>query len=568
MEKLDTIRATSGPALVPSLFPWSDPVRIGEHERDRSAGHEMATNDEIPVIDIFAGPGGLGEGFSAFKSSTGSHPFKIKLSIEMDEFAHRTLLLRSFFRQFDSGSVPDAYYEYLRGEGKWKGKNCQALLEAFPIEGKLALAEAWREELRPSVAEEVDRRITAALGPRRNRPAWVLVGGPPCQAYSLAGRVRMLGEDPAAFYKDKRHTLYKEYLRLLAVHAPSVFIMENVKGLLSATSESGARVFEQIVKDLQQPPDSSHRYRLFALSRGEGGDDQFYSDVGHAKQFVVECERHGIPQARHRLIILGVLESDFGNATRLPRRLANRAAKVTCKEAIDDLPRVRSGLSKEEDSPERWKTFVKSALSEPWFKYIAGNGHADVADAIRAALDRVTNPHKGRGDRFVPCEAAPGLKPDWFHDAKLGGACNHECRSHRSDDLHRYLFVSAYGSVRKFSPRLRNFPAALLPDHLNVDEALESGLFNDRFRVQLAGSPATTITSHISKDGHYFIHYDPSQCRSMTVREAARIQTFPDNYFFEGPRTEQYRQVGNAVPPLLASEIARIVFEGFNRQWA
>lgn len=527
----------------------------------------MATTDEIPVIDIFAGPGGLGEGFSAFKSSAGTCPFKVKLSVEMDEFAHRTLLLRSFFRQFDPGSMPPAYYEYLRGDGKWKGATCQTLLDAFPAEGKRAMAEAWREELRPSVAEEVDRRITAALGPKKNRPAWVLVGGPPCQAYSLAGRVRMLGEDPTAFYKDKRHTLYKEYLRLLAVHAPSVFIMENVKGLLSATSESGALVFEQIVKDLQRPPDSTHRYRLFALSRGEGGEDQLYSDVGHAKQFLVECERHGIPQARHRLIILGVLESDFGNQTRLPRRLANRSVKVTCRDAIDDLPRVRSGLSKEEDSPDRWKTFVKSAVSEPWFKYIAGNGHADVAEAIRFALDRVTKPRKGRGDRFVPCEPAPAFKADWFHDPKLGGACNHECRSHRSDDLHRYLFVSAYGSVRKYSPRLKNFPAALLPDHVNVDKALETGLFNDRFRVQLAGSPATTITSHISKDGHYFIHYDPSQCRSMTVREAARIQTFPDNYFFEGPRTEQYRQVGNAVPPLLASEIARIVFEGFGREW-
>lgn len=531
-------------------------------------GDDVPANETIPVIDIFAGPGGLGEGFSAFKSSTGATPFRIKLSIEMDEFAHQTLLLRSFFRQFDPGSAPSDYYEYLRGEGKWKGANCEALLDAFPVEGKRARAEAWREELRPAVADEVDRRIVAALGPRKGRPAWVLVGGPPCQAYSLAGRVRMLGgDDPNAFYKDKRHTLYKEYLRLLAKHVPSVFIMENVKGLLSATSESGARVFEHIAADLQRPPDCSHRYRLFAMSRGEGGQDQLYEDAIDAKQFIVECERHGIPQARHRLIILGVLESEFGSDTKLPRRLANRSTKVSCRDAIDDLPRVRSGFSQEEDTPERWKAFVRSAVAQPWFEYIAGNGHADVADAIRAATDRVTTPHKGMGGRFVSCDPAPGFRADWFHDPKLGGACNHQSRTHRSDDLHRYMFVSAYGSVRKFSPRLKNFPKALLPDHENVAEALESGMFNDRFRVQLAGSPATTITSHISKDGHYFIHYDPSQCRSMTVREAARIQTFPDNYFFEGPRTEQYRQVGNAVPPLLAREIAGIVFEGLRREW-
>jgi DNA (cytosine-5)-methyltransferase 1 len=153
----------------------------------------------------------------------------------------------------------------------------------------------------------------------------------------------------------------------------------------------------------------------------------------------------------------------------------------------------------------------------------------------------------------------PAHKADWFIDKKLKGICNHETRGHIRADLHRYFFAAVFAQQFGRSPLLEDLPKALLPKHENVAAALKETKFNDRFRVQLAGRPSTTVVSHISKDGHYYIHYDPSQCRSLTVREAARLQTFPDNYFFEGPRTEQYKQVGNAVPPLLAKQIAEIV---------
>jgi DNA (cytosine-5)-methyltransferase 1 len=141
----------------------------------------------------------------------------------------------------------------------------------------------------------------------------------------------------------------------------------------------------------------------------------------------------------------------------------------------------------------------------------------------------------------------------------LLGVCNHETRGHIIKDLHRYFFAAVFARKHGRSPLLQDLPKALLPEHENVTAALDETKFNDRFRVQLSYRPSTTVVSHIAKDGHYFIHYDCTQCRSLTVREAARLQTFPDNYFFEGPRTEQYKQVGNAVPPLLARQIAEIV---------
>ena len=148
---------------------------------------------------------------------------------------------------------------------------------------------------------------------------------------------------------------------------------------------------------------------------------------------------------------------------------------------------------------------------------------------------------------------------DWVADKKLEGHCNHSTRGHIKEDIFRYLFASCFAQVHGRSPLLSAFPKDLLPRHKNSAHAVRGSLFSDRFRVQVSGKPACTVTSHISKDGHYYIHYDPSQCRSLTVREAARLQTFPDNYFFCGPRTSQYVQIGNAVPPYLANQIAGIV---------
>lgn len=153
-----------------------------------------------------------------------------------------------------------------------------------------------------------------------------------------------------------------------------------------------------------------------------------------------------------------------------------------------------------------------------------------------------------------------GLR-EWYLDRRVGGVLQHESRSHMASDLHRYMFAACFAKEHGVAPRLRQFPPRLLPDHENAKEVdgEEAVPFADRFRVQLGDQPAATIVAHIAKDGHYYIHPDPSQCRSLTVREAARLQTFPDNYFFEGNRTEQFTQIGNAVPPLLARKLGQVV---------
>jgi DNA (cytosine-5)-methyltransferase 1 len=510
----------------------------------------------IPVIDLFAGPGGLGEGFSALRR--GGHPvFKIRVSIEKDPFAHQTLLLRAFFRQFPDGRAPEEYYDHLAGL-----ISREQLFGMFRTEADKADKEAWHATLGGDgfTPETVDERIRTALD---NRDNWVLIGGPPCQAYSLVGRSKIIGEKGIKEYEaDKRHFLYREYLRIIADHRPPVFVMENVKGLLSAKVKNEP-IFSRILGDLQHPvaayygPGTHRRraplsYNLFSLVVRSG--DQI-GDF-HPGDFVVRTEEYGVPQARHRVILLGINSDDPA----VPRLLEHQP-HVPIEDVISDLPRLRSGLSKEPDSPQAWLDVLLAIRNAGWL-------HDTKVDENlrREILARLREVDAGleRGDEWMRrARRVLHRYREWFIDNRLDAVINHATRSHIREDLHRYFFVSTFARVHNRSPLLNDFPKALLPKHENVADALLETKFNDRFRVQFAGRPSTTVTSHISKDGHYFIHYDPTQCRSLTVREAARLQTFPDNYFFEGPRTQQYHQVGNAVPPFLAHQIAEIVADIF-----
>lgn len=507
----------------------------------------------IPVIDIFAGPGGLGEGFSTYSVGM-NRAFKIKLSIEKDETAHKTLELRAFYRQFSAEAVPAEYYQYLRGENDI---DKFALFAKFPKESETAKQEAWMAMLGKTDRTLVKNRIIEALDGAVN---WVLIGGPPCQAYSLVGRSRMRGENPWRYAKDHRHYLYKEYLQILADHQPPVFVMENVKGLLSSsrTKTKKQNTFELILADLRNPlkavygNDSSLSYKLFSISHEspENPDDVKPED------FVVRSEAYGIPQARHRIIIVGIRSDIYKSNPILLRKIEKQ---VPIEAVINDLPKLRSGLSKQKDSPEEWRKAIKEIEIAAWMKSI----RSELRSSIQSALKRI-GASLDRGGSFVPFIAGSTEYDDWYIDNNLGGVCNHESRSHIREDLYRYFFSAVFARKYKKPPKLSDFPPELLPKHGNVQKGADGVIFNDRFRVQISGRPSTTVVSHISKDGHYYIHYDPSQCRSLTVREAARLQTFPDNYFFEGNRTQQYHQVGNAVPPLLAKQIAEIVYDVLN----
>ncbi|MBO3803986.1 MAG: DNA cytosine methyltransferase [Candidatus Brockarchaeota archaeon] len=501
----------------------------------------------IPVVDLFAGPGGLGEGFSTFRDIQGQRFFRIALAIEKDEAAHATLLVRSFFRQFNDGCVPDDYYRFVRNE-----ISLDELFRAFPAEATKALEVAWKAELGKVDESEVDKRISKAIGDAKY---WVLIGGPPCQPYSLIGRARIMGESQRKFgnkmkmyEEDSRHFLYEEYLRIIGKHAPPVFVMENVKGLLSARV-GGNLIIRKILRDLEQLGYKLHPFVDYGIQRRLF---DYFVDGQDLRDFVICCEKHGIPQCRHRVILLG-LRRDIHCQPRLLNIVKDR---VSLSRVIGDLPKLRSQLSREKDSPEAWAAAIRKLVGD-----IDSIKNPKIQAAIRNAAKRLGKYHD-TGSSFVATAAKPMYMPDWFSDIRLGGVPNHETRFHMASDLRRYFFAACFAKIMKRSPFLFDFPKSLLPAHENINRGENKDIyFRDRFRVQLKNKPSTTITAHIAKDGHYFIHPDPCQCRSLTVREAARLQTFPDNYVFLGVRTEQYRQVGNAVPPLLARQLAAVVYQ-------
>lgn len=515
--------------------------------------------NKINIIDIFAGPGGLNEGFASYKQN-GEFVYNLLLSVEKDHFSHKTLTLRALYRQFRNGKVPDEYYQYIQNPNLTTKKQ---LIENYKDEYKNCLKETLsspRELGNVNDDEFIIKKIKKHKKENKDQIN-IVIGGPPCQAYSLAGRSRNAGIDDYKIESDGRAILYKEYLRVLSVAQPEIFVMENVKGFLSAKFNNKL-IFPKILKDLHNPSDAVNKksgadYKIYSLiSEPDDYDKRGNPIYENSSSFIIKMENYGVPQKRHRVILLGI-RSDLDKT---PEILSSHVQRYTIKQIINGLPKLRSGLSKELDSPENWFKNV-STSGNSLIKNIESEKHEKI---ISKTIKNIRN-DMSRGSNFVRSENkgyTRGLNKtlsEWLFDPKLHGFPNHETRGHIKEDLQRYLWASTYclahNEKERHSPKARDYPDYLAPDHDNW----ESGNHADRFRVQVDNKPATTITSHISKDGHYYIHYDPLQCRSLTVREAARIQTFPDNYFFEGPRTSQYIQVGNAVPPLLSYQIAKLI---------
>lgn len=401
---------------------------------DYFLGYSNIVKSSYTFVDLFAGCGGLSEGFY-------QEGFQPLLHLEIDPSACKTLKTRM------------SYYGY-----------SQEVID------KVVLCE---DITKADILKITDERIDKTVD--------LIIGGPPCQAFSTVGRA----QDPNSMDNDPRNYLFESYLKILNHYKPKAFIFENVKGLLSAH------------------PKGVHIFDLIMSKMGET-----YNVVSDPNVLLMNAVNYGVPQIRERLIIIGirkdikVLPLDIYRAIKKTHYSpdsvdVNLKKYVTVREAISDLPRLNPGEGTE----------------------------------ICAYNGKIEN------------EYVAEMRPDSHFDKLY----NHVARRHNDKDRERYSILSKNGGWQlKDLQKVR-------PDLIHHDPSH----FGNRYTVQVYDKPARTVVAHLYKDGNLFIHPDWTQARTFTVREAARIQSFPDDFFFEGSRTDQYKQVGNAVPPKLARACAK-----------
>ncbi|MFE5430608.1 DNA cytosine methyltransferase [Peribacillus simplex] len=399
-------------------------------------------------IDLFAGAGGLSEGFVRQGFNPIAH-------IEMNKYAATTLKTRAAFHYLKNEGQLSIYHRYLRKE-----INREDLYKSVPSE---ILSNIINKEISDESIEEIFQIIDDNLSNRENTNVDVLVGGPPCQAYSLVGRAR----DPYNKEHDPRNYLYKQYVKFLDKYKPKLFVFENVPGILTAGK---GKLFD----DVQRIMDESG-YEI--------------------KPKLLDASHFGVLQKRRRVILIGWKKGtnfhypDFDKAQH----------DFTVSELLNDLPSLIPGETKDFEYCNKPNLFLKSFV---------------IRDEKDILVQHISRPQNERD---------------------------------------RKIYKLAIELWEKENKRLKYTD---VPEDLRTHKNLNA--FLDRFKV-VGGNIgfAHTVVAHIAKDGHYYIHPDIQQLRSLSVREAARIQSFPDNFFFEGPRTAIFTQIGNAVPPLMAENIAK-----------
>lgn len=398
-------------------------------------------------IDIFAGAGGLSEGFQRNGYIPVAH-------VEMKKEACLTLKTRECFYYLKKHGRIEEYKNYLRRE--ITRDELYAMVPETVLNS--VINETMSEEGMPALFDRIDQLMEV----QGIENIDVLVGGPPCQAYSLVGRAR----SKTNMVGDPRNYLYMLYCEVLEKYRPKIFVFENVPGLLTA---NGGSYFD----------DMRERFRK----------------AGYFLEYrILNSKEYGVLQNRRRVIVIGWREgTDFTYP-----ELDKKEQKYLVDDLFSDLPYIEPGES---------RNVYKCKSTE----YLRESG-------IRTEDDILTL-HQAR----------PNLE--------------------RDRKIYRQV-IEAWNNGQK---RLKYTE---LPEELCTHNNRTA--FLDRFKVVAKDMPyAQTMVAHISKDGHYFIHPDIKQARSISVREAARIQSFPDNYFFEGGRTASFLQIGNAVPPLMASAIAK-----------
>ena len=411
-------------------------------------------------IDLFAGAGGLSEGF--FQAG-----FRPIAHVEMNKNASKTLETRSAYYYLKNTGNLSLYKQYLSGK-----VSCDDFMKQIPVSvTKTVINETLSDETLPTVFKTID----GIMKIRGIEKVDVIIGGPPCQAYSLVGRAQSSHME-TPMEDDPRNYLYKLYARFLKKYQPRMFVFENVTGIESA---QGGTIWKNLQKYLKS--------------------------VGYE----IECREQnaqtfGVLQNRRRMIIVGWLKN---SGLAYPDFLEKRADAVV-NDLFTDLPKLYPGESN--------NTYSKKKPSS----YVTESG-------IRTKDDVLTL---------------------------------HNCRPNIERDIRIYK-----RAIELWNDGHKRLNYNDLPEELKTHKNRRS--FVDRFKVVEGDERGChTILAHLSKDGHYFIHPDIQQHRSLTVREAARIQSFPDSYYFEGPRTSQFVQIGNAVPPLMARGIAEGIFAQLHKE--